>query len=88
MALAGVYYRMENHDPTKYFNNGMRLSIEGAIAFFETTRRGRTALSLHWVDASTFEVDWAPVCSRWGRGRFRLHHHGDVRGLLEDGLKF
>ena len=70
MSLAGVYYRMEVYDPTKYFKNRMRISLEGSRAFFGTTWKRRTDLTMQWLDDSTFEVDWAPVCSRWGLESF------------------
>ena len=88
MSLAGVYYRVEDNDTTKFFRNRMRISLEGSRAVFQTTWKGPIDLKIQWSDDSTFEVDWAPVCSRWGRGVFRLYDHHGVRGLLEDGEKF
>ena len=85
MSLAGVYYRMEVYDPTKYFKNRARISFEGSRAVYQTTWKSRTDLTMRWLDDVTFAVDWAPVCSRWGRGVFRVHHHHGVKGLLEDG---
>ena len=79
---------MEDYDTTKCFKNRMRIRIEGSRAVFQTTWKRRTDLTIHWSDESTFEVDWAPVCSQWGRGSFRLHYHHGVKGLLEDGQTF
>ena len=87
MSLAGVYYRMEVYDPAKYFKNRARISFEGSRAVYQTTWKSRTDLTMQWLDDVTFAVDWAPVCSRWGRGVFRVHHHHGVKGPLEDGEK-
>ena len=79
---------MEADDPTQYFKNRMRISLEGSSAVWRTSWRSPTDLPLQWLDDSSFAVDWAPVCSRWGRGVFRVHYHLGVKGLLEDGQKF
>ena len=66
----------------------MRMSLQCSKAVFQTTWKGPIDLRIQWSDDSTFEVDWASVCSRWGRGVIRLHDLHGVRGLLEDGDKF
>ena len=48
-------------------------------------KKVRAELSIHWLSAIEFEVDWAGVCKSLGHGRLKLSEINGVKGLLEEG---
>ena len=57
MSLDGLYLRMEAHDPTHKFSNGMRISLQGSEILFEITGKPPQKLRAVWIDTTAFEID-------------------------------
>ena len=74
--VSGVYFRMEDRDHTKRFNNGMRLRLLGRVAWLEYPKRKRqkqVELPL-WPDGEdALRIDWTPACPSWGTPARRLY---------------
>ena len=73
--VSGLYFRMEDHDPTKRLKNGMRLKLLGTVAWLEfTTRRRRrqSVLPLSPDGEDAIRIDWSSAYPEWKSGRLQL----------------
>merc|ERR1711904_253642 len=89
----GVYHRMEDHDCTKTFNNGMKITIQGPIATLEVKQGSRKKkrdfidhLPIRWLGDSEFELesDWLGDKPGLFRNKFKHVVCKGMPGLLEN----
>ena len=85
MSLAGLYHRMEDGIPTQGFRNKLRFALSGSTMAVRCNKKRSKQLSIEWIDARSFKVNWSPWNSSWGEGILRQYSLDGVEGLLEDG---
>ena len=84
--VSGLYFRMEDHDHSKRFKNGMRLRLLGTVAWLEFPRRKRQkqfVLPLSPDGEDAIRIDWSPAYPDWGSGRLQLVVEEGQRGIRE-----
>ena len=91
--LDGVYSRMEDEDCTRPCRNQMVIRIANdsdfTVSYSSTLIVQLVELPIRWCGLDCFELDWTPVCQRWGSAAiFRTHFENGVRGLEENGQHF
>ena len=86
----GLYFRMENDNFKKRFNNHLRMEILGDIAYMVYPRsRPKKSYTLKLTQADDdCIIDWTPVDETRQPGRLRTACAEGVPGLLEDSDKF
>ena len=86
----GLYFRMENDNFKKRFNNHLRMEILGDIAYMVYPRsRPKRAYTLKLTPADdACIIDWTPVDDTWHPGRLQFACAEGVPGLLEDSDRF
>ena len=86
----GLYFRMENDNFKKRFNNHLRMEILGDIAYMvNPTSRAKKSYTLKLTPADdACIIDWTPVDDTWHQGRLQVACAEGVPGLLEDSDKF
>lgn len=86
----GLYFRMENDNFKKRFNNHLRMEILGDIGYMVYPRsRPKKAYTLKLTPAvDACIIDWTPVDDTWRPGRLQFASVEEVPGLLEDSDKF
>ena len=86
----GLYFRMENDNFKKRFNNHLRMEILGDIAYMVYPRsRPKKSYTLKLTPADdACIIDWTPVDDTWHPGRLQFACAEGVPGLLEDSDKF
>ena len=86
----GLYFRMENDNFKKRFNNHFRMEILGDIGYMVYPRsRPKKAYTLKLTPAvDACIIDWTPVDDTWRPGRLQFASVEEVPGLLEDSDKF
>ena len=91
--LDGVYIRMKRGDLTRPCRNQMVIRIANdsdfTVSYSSTRIVQLVELPIRWCGLDCFELDWTPVCQRWGSAAiFREHFENGVRGLEENGQHF
>ena len=91
--LDGVYMCMKRGDLTRPCRNQMVIRIANDSDFTVSCSPTRIVqlveLPIRWCGFDCFELDWTPVCQRWGSAAtFREHFENGVRGLEENGQHF
>ena len=86
----GLYFRMENDNFKKRFNNHLRMEILGDIAYMVYPRsRPKKSYTLKLTPADdACIIDWTPVNDTWHSGRLQFACAEGVPGLLEDSDRF
>ena len=85
-----LYFRMEDVNFKKRFNNHLRMEILDDIAYVVYPRsRPKTTYTLTLTPADdACMIDWTPLNNTWQAGRLQFVCAEGVPGLLEDAAKF
>ena len=88
--LNGVYYRMEDDDVQKRFNNGFRMEILNDVAHVEKGKgkRRKSYICKLTDDEDALIIDWSSVDPSWGTARLQYGCMEANFGMLEEGEKF
>ena len=88
--LNGVYYRMEDDDVQKRFNNGFRMEILNDVAHVEKGKgkRRKSYICKLTDDEDALIIDWSSVDHSWGTARLQYGCMEANFGMLEAGEKF
>ena len=86
----GLYFRMENDNFKKRFNNHLRMEILGDIAYMVYPRsRPKKSYTLKLTPADdACMIDWTPLNNTWQAGRLQFVCAEGVPGLLEGSDRF
>ena len=88
--LNGVYYRMEDDDVQKRFNNGFKMEILNDVAHVEKGKgkRRQSYICKLTDDEDALIIDWSSVDHSWGTARLQYGCMEANFGMLEAGEKF
>ena len=86
----GVYFRMEDDDVQKRFNNGFKMEILNDVAHVEKgkSKRRKSYICRLTDDEDALIIDWSSVDHCWGTARLQYGCMESNFGMLEAGEKF